>query len=560
MTEHVSSWPALECLESLPQQLKFERGVWGKVHGARSDYRWIAVSPSFIGKEKELERHLFIGDEGFPVTFPIWRTLGNTHYVVNCYPSRVQDAEGRSGFLEKQVIEWQRSSNLPTLLGSLLLLPHVARYTDEIWWEKSKEINWIESDSVVSLDEAAHSIPVSWQQIEQSIAQGCQSLAETLSKEMLNDFYVRLLAGQRPTVLDNVKHSLTAEALAVLLLPLPRSMTDKLSLTGWMPSKQPDIEKLRHWDIIFNGTKTMLNTNNVVYPTTEHHNQAKQMSQAVLANEPRLLKNASQTLNTSSMEAQTSLSDVQLTLWGPSSAGKTVYLAQLYVEAVLFNKENWNIYLTEESLRFTEDMRRQMRYDNIFPPATTKGDINNIVYHFQNKKTNNKFSLLIEDRAGADYERFEESAQERLRTANGLILLFDHLRGQQVLEQEIWDTLGKLQVASHLTTKDDRPIAVCLSKADILIKSIADYHYAKNDPDKFVRSKLDREAVKILDHFCSNYHFFPISSAGLHIRHGCIEPTVFFDENLTPRICSVRQPFNLLAPVAWLSEQLAKKI
>lgn len=560
MSEPISLWPALEGLESLPQQLKFERGVWGKVHGARSDYRWIAVSPSFGGREKELERRMFIGDEGAPATFPIWRTLDNTHYAVNCYPSRAQDAAGRGDFLEKHVIEWQRSINLPALWGGLLLLPLVADYTDEIWWKKAKEINWLESDAVISLAEIAHSIPVSWQQIEHRIAQGCQSLAETVSEEMLNEFYARLLAGQRPTVLDQVKQPLKPEALAVLLLPLPRSITDRLSLTGWVPSRQPDIEKLRHWDIILNGTQTMLNTSPTVSPTTEHYRQAKQMSQAVLANEPRLLQNVSQTsdASSSSMETQTSFSDVQLTLWGPSSAGKTVYLAQLYVEAVLFNKEDWNVHLTEESSRFTEDMRRQMRSDNIFPSATMVGEVNKIVYQFQNNRTNDRFSLLIEDRAGKDYESFEESAQERLRTANGLILLFDYLRGPQVLEQEVWDTLGKLQVAS-LTTIDERPIAICLSKADILIKSIADYRYAKNYPDKFVRSHLPPEVIKVLDKFCNNYHLFPISSAGLHIRHGCIEPTVFYDENLTPRICSVKQPFNLLAPIVWLSEQFLKK-
>jgi GTPase SAR1 family protein len=540
------SWPALECPDPLPQQIKFERGVWGKVHGVRSDYRWIAISPSFTGKENALERQLFLGDESAPATFSMWRTLGNTHYAVTCYPSRAQDADGRDGFLEKQILEWQRPSNLPALLGSLLLLPQPA--TDEIWWEKAKDINnWRESDAFVTLKEAA--IQVSWQQVEQSIKQGCQSLAENLSEEILSDFYAQLLAGQQPSLL--VEHPLKAEALAALLLPLPRSMADQLSLTGWLPSKRTDIDKLRpHWDIIC--TNTVLNTGNV---PSEHQHQAKQMSQAVLANEPRLLNHVSGMGNN-----KTSSSEVQLTLWGPSSAGKTVFLAQLYVEATIFNKEDWNVSLkNQESLDFTKDMRSKMRRYNTFPKATTVGELNNVVYHFQNNQTDDKFSLLIEDRAGVDYERFEESAQERLRSADGLILLFDHLRGAHALEQEIWDTLGKLEVArgQNAETKDTRPIAVCLSKADILIKSIADYRAAKSHPDEFVRSHLQPEVVKLLENFCMNYRFFPVSSAGFHILHGSIEPTVFYDENLTPRICPVGQPFNLLAPVAWLNEQLS---
>lgn len=559
MTEqkNLLSWPALECPEPLPQQLKFELGVWGKVHGVRSDFRWIAVSPSFTGKENALERKLFLGDESAPATFSMWRTLGNTHYAVTCYPSRAIDADGRDGFLEKQILEWQRPSNLPALLGSLLLLSQPA--TDEkIWWEKAKEINnWLESDAFVTLKEA--NIQISWQQIEQSIKQGCQNLHENLSEKILSDFYAQLLADQQPSL--SVEHPLKAEALAALLLPLPRSMADKLSLTGWLPSKRTDSDKLRaHWDIIC--TNTVLNTGNVPSPspTPEHQHQAKQMSQAVLANEPRLLN---QIPNVNSGTGGNSSSEVQLTLWGPQSAGKTVFLAQLYVEATIFNKENWSVSLkNQESLDFTKDMRSKMRRYNTFPKATAVGDLNNVVYHFQNNQTYDKFSLQIEDRAGADYERFEESAQERLRSADGLILLFDHLRGTHALEQEIWDTLGKLEVARDQKAetkdkdKDTRPIAVCLSKADILIKSIADYRAAKSHPDKFVRSHLQPEVVKILENFCTNYRFFPVSSAGFHILHGSIEPTVFYDENLTPRICPVGQPFNMLAPVAWLNEQL----
>jgi len=542
MTEK-NPWPALECSETLPQQLKFERGVWGKVHGARSDFRWIAVSPSFNGRENALERNLFLGDESAATTFSMWRTLGNTHYAIHCYPSRAQDADGRSGFLEKQILEWQRPANLPALLGSLLLLSQPA--TDEIWWEQAKEIKWLESDAVVLLEGA--NLPVSWQEIEQCIKRGCQSLADNLSEEKLSDFYAQILAKQPPSLL--VEHSLKAEALAVLLLPLPRSIADKLSLTGWLPAKRTtDVDKLRlHWDVIC--TNTVLNTSKV--PSPEQRREAKKMSQAVLANEPRLLNQVADKINKSSFSES---SEVQFTLWGPSSAGKTVFLAQLYVEATL-NQKNWNVFLTPESLEFTENMRFQMRRHNKFPAATAVGELNNIVYHFQNTETNENFSLLIEDRAGADYELFEESAQERLRTVEGLILLFDHLRGAEVLEQELWDTLGKLQVANGHKI-DDRPIAVCISKADILVQNMADYRLAKDAPDEFVREHLPANVLKVLDNFCSNYRFFPVSAAGLHIRHGSIEPTVFYDENLKARICPVGKPFNLLAPIAWLNQQL----
>ena len=558
IVQNISLWPALDSLDSLPQQLTFERGVWGKVHGARSDYRWIAVSPSFTGREEELERSLRVGSEDAPATLFSWLTVADTHYAVQFYPSRAEDADGRSGFLEKQIIQWHRHVNMPALLGSLLLLPEVAQYSDESWWNEAKNVSWLENDAFISLDDTTNSVQVSWQQIEQTIEQGCQSLANSFSEEMLSDFYAQLLANPQLTVLDNIEHPLKEAALAALLLPLPRSIADKISIIGWLPTKRPDIEQLSlNWNVILNGTATQLSK--AVSPTAEHYRQAQQMSQAILANDPKLLQNIYETADIPvPSNPQISYSDVQITLWGPSAAGKTIFLAQLYVEAVIVKKTDWRIYLNNESLAFTEDMRHKMHDQNVFPLFTTVGDVNKIVYDFKNNKTNNEFSLVIEDRAGADYERFEESAQERLRTANGLILLFDPLRKSK-LAREVWDTLAKLQVASGIKTKDARPIAICISKADLLIQSIEDYRRAKNNPDKFVRSFLLKESPKILnllDNYCSNYNFFPVSSAGVHINHGSIEPMVFYDENLTPRICSVEAPFNLLAPITWLNEQL----
>jgi GTPase SAR1 family protein len=541
-------WPALECSETPPQQLKFELGVWGKVHGASSDFRWIAVSPSFKGRENALERKLFLGDESLATTFSLWRTVGDTHYAIHCYPSRAQDAVGRGGFLEKQILEWQRPANLPALLGSLLLLSQPV--TDEIWWwEPAKEITWLESDAIMRIEGA--NISVSWLEIEEIIQQGCQNLAENLSEDKLTDFYAQILAGQQASLL--IESPLKAEALAVLLLPLSRFIADKLSITGWLPSQRTvDIDKLHSdWNIIC--TNTVLNTSNISSP--EYQDEARKMSQAVLANEPKLLNKVH----------KSSSSEVQIALWGPTSAGKTMFLGRLYDE-VLKNTD-WDIVITEQLLRFINSIIPKIEEKNIFPPATVEGNIDEIIYNFHNNKTNDKFSILLEDRAGQDYMRkkrgshdfegFDEAAQERLKTVNGLILLFDHLRGEQVFKTEIHETLRHLQVT--INTKDTRPIAICLSKADILIQSIEDYHYAKNDPDKFVRSKLQPDIVKILDNFCTNYRFFPVSAAGLHILHGSIGPTVFYDENLQARICPVGKPFNLLAPVTWLYEQLQAK-
>jgi hypothetical protein len=110
--------------------------------------------------------------------------------------------------------------------------------------------------------------------------------------------------------------------------------------------------------------------------------------------------------------------------------------------------------------------------------------------------------------------------------------------------------------SGRIGRKDERPIAVCLSKADTLIRTPADFRRAIEWPDDFVREHLDPGLVRPLERLCANYRLFPISAAGVRLRYGAIEPVVFLDENLEPRICPGGRPFNLMAPFTWLLQQL----
>ena len=248
---------------------------------------------------------------------------------------------------------------------------------------------------------------------------------------------------------------------------------------------------------------------------------------------------------------------VDLTLWGPSSAGKTVFLAQLYIESENGGGE-WDVFPTTESLEFIREMRSRMAATNHFPGATSVGMVERIVYRFLHRATGREISLVMEDRAGKDFEELEESAQSVLAAAAGLVLLFDPMRPAATLEREVWDTLESIHVASDRgARKDDRPIAVCLSKADLLLRTSADLERARVEPDAFVRERVGASLLRALDRFCSDYRLFPVSAAGVRTRFGVIEPLVFFDEQLDPRICPEDgRPFNLMAPFTWLFDRL----
>ena len=104
-----------------------------------------------------------------------------------------------------------------------------------------------------------------------------------------------------------------------------------------------------------------------------------------------------------------------------------------------------------------------------------------------------------------------------------------------------------------------RSIAVCLSKADTLIENPADLRYACDWPDDFVKAHDRWGLTALFERYCANYRFFPVSAAGVELRHGIAEPNIFYDENLQLRIKAKTQSFNLMQPFEWLIGQLVAR-
>jgi hypothetical protein len=208
-------------------------------------------------------------------------------------------------------------------------------------------------------------------------------------------------------------------------------------------------------------------------------------------------------------------------------------------------------------------LRGRMKLGNQFPAATRVGDAVGIEYYFEHRASGIVASLQLEDRAGTESEKLGDakkgdtmSLKERLGAADGLVVLFDPTKETQNLASLVSRAFESLHVASgRKAGRDPRPIAVCISKADLLINHPDDFRKALESPDDFVRERF-ASVVGVIDRYCSNSRLFPLSAAGVRLRLGIIEPAVFIDEALEPRICPGGLPFNLMAPFTWLLNQL----
>lgn len=248
---------------------------------------------------------------------------------------------------------------------------------------------------------------------------------------------------------------------------------------------------------------------------------------------------------------------LDIVLWGPTAAGKTMMLARLYLQSVEFDSP-WDILPTPESSQFIADMRNAINRDNLFPQGTPLGHSEQVVYLFRNRQSGATATLSMVDRAGSHYMELAKPVQEHLAQADGLLLLFDPSREKETLKREVLSTLEHVYVSKGASSgaKDERPYAVCLSKADTLLKTPEDHDLARREPQQFVIDRIEADLVGWLERFCKNFQLFPVSSVGMRVSQEDLEPVVFFDEKLTQRLAPDARPLNLIEPFSWLLAQL----
>jgi hypothetical protein len=250
-------------------------------------------------------------------------------------------------------------------------------------------------------------------------------------------------------------------------------------------------------------------------------------------------------------------SGLRFVMWGPSSAGKTMFLVQLFLQAR--GRSEWLVRPTSEAVTAeVERNARRMREHNMFPAPTALGDGADLSFSMINDRTGERADISIKDRAGEYSERLDSDNFGLFRAADAVLLMFDHTRETSRLLTETQLTLMKLytdrQSQPELANpaKDPRPVAVCLTKTDLLVRTPGDAQRARDTPDAFVRERLDRRVVDCVEEHCRNAQFFPVSSVGLRVRHGGVEPVLFLDEELSPRIGHFEEPINLIQPFEWL--------
>ncbi|HLC16811.1 MAG TPA: hypothetical protein VJL89_11370 [Thermodesulfovibrionia bacterium] len=291
MNSHIFQWPALLSKQPIESKtLSYERGIWGKVHGAVSDFRWIALSPGLNRCNNTLQMQIALGAEDRPYSSVYWKALEDSYYAIASYPSRAKDAAGRSGFLEKQIAQWKRNgSDIPAAFAALVLLPKAATFTDEIWWNQFDLENWKESDFSLPLSSSdCEPVSYSLEQLSASIEQGIEELKTLVNETDLAQFYQQILSGQKPAWLINLERPLSAHALAALILPLPRNLADSISIAGWLPSSRAEKLGERWHGICLPSNSSLLKE---AMKTRSHEIQELplRMAQALLSNNSAIL-------------------------------------------------------------------------------------------------------------------------------------------------------------------------------------------------------------------------------------------------------------------------------
>ncbi len=572
------SWPAFDGLGGGKRwKLRCGVGVWCSGPGEGSA-RWVAASPGFDSEARASAEAIYLGREDRPRRSLALRLSAQCCQVLRADPD---DWEARHGnrVLDRVVLDWRNPRGLPGCLAALALLPEVARlHADALGKTAQPGADGIGSlrDQDVYIDELA---------VSEGVAAGCTALAAAIDLDALTTVYADLVAGNRFVLLPPATEVLSPEALACLLLPVPRALADGCTLLSALPSSGVDTSGLlrdgalggRGWHLLGPGAVAPS-----ALPSPERAPDAAQrklaasMAGAVLAGEPDLLSESADTGAGTGAGASPETSPAaasveprsaagragtrELRLWGATSTGKTVYLAQLYLnhrEYRCGEDEAWSVRLppgTDPKLyaNHLEDFLSHNR----FPDRTAPGLRLPAEYHLVERHSGRSTVIAMEDRSGEDYQAFGPEVAEALAAADGLMLLLDPLRDRAVQDEEVLRGLFALQQARGSIGSDPRPLAVCVSKCDDFVHDVSSYRRVSTDAEDLLRNRIGKPICEALRHHFDNYKVFAISAAGLRLRHGAVEPGVFYDESLSLRINFEAEPINLLEPLLWLLKQL----
>nr|VFK10228.1 MAG: hypothetical protein BECKLPF1236B_GA0070989_10138 [Candidatus Kentron sp. LPFa] len=251
MNSHSMNWPALEGLPDDRIQLEYRIGVWSKAPGAASDYRWIAKTPEFVADDRFID-DFYVSDTPERIGDTVlWKRTTEYFHAIHLYPSAARDSAGRSGIIERVFLQCL-VGKLPAAAVALLLLPKATKLGAELYQERLENIDWSDRKAYIELTEnACPTLPLDHTDLPDVIKQGVEIVRAHFDLRKLGTFYASLLSEQRPCFFPDSNRTLSPEAVAALLLPLPRKLADEISLAPNIPEGHVDIAKLsEHWNVL----------------------------------------------------------------------------------------------------------------------------------------------------------------------------------------------------------------------------------------------------------------------------------------------------------------------
>lgn len=546
--------------ETIPL-MSYEIALWGKNQDSSSDYKIIAASDAFNLKKADIFKMFYVGDadlsEGSSIF--MWKPRSNRVHLASLSMSQRRDNDNRPTLQMVILTSNISTEEIPAPIQALMLLPLLK--------DKQKRFNNDKSLAENTISPSNHQdIQIKPESLLTAFQKGLECLHNNYNKHQITNFYGALLEGI-PAYLST-KQKISEESVGVLLLFLDPIMANSFSIVEELPGSNFEKEKIKkNWAAILR--KTTWQEENPKISGNIKHDVESLSSKLMSFKFSDSIKNKQEKSNSPKEALDISSKDdnstIKLSLWGPPSAGKTVFVSQLYWQGT-DSSSDWDIrLLSEDSKQYMSQMYDTIQNKNKFPLGTNLGHDNKIEFLIINEKENIQANLFIEDRAGAHYSgeaeasdgnlKLEESIVEILKQSDGLIFLFDPSREKSILFSEVWNTMQTLQLElSGGRKKIQIPVAVCLTKADNEIDSLEKFNFALKDPDTFVREYAEISLIELLDKYCENYSLFPVSSVGIKVSEYLVEPIVFYDDALESRVVpnDETKTINLLSPFVWL--------
>lgn len=214
-------------------------------------------------------------------------------------------------------------------------------------------------------------------------------------------------------------------------------------------------------------------------------------------------KKETQKMNT---KFKVSKNQKRIGLWGPHSAGKTVYMVSLYLASRMSGEENdkWKISLEDvddQSRALFDGLADNLR-KGIFPPPNPpeKGepDLYNFVFYpnTKDKTTNVKISRDTEDKLSTYWKKFAKFATEEPGSSSeenkfpGISVSFADVAGERYLleksDSQLWDHLAGCHGLICLIDPED-----CYDQfqATNRLGAILHQKIKKENPDALINNK-----------------------------------------------------------------------